>query len=454
MIDQRLCRLAEQVEAGVIARREFLRRAAVITGGTAAGLAVLRKMAHGQSKTKLRVWLFKTYVTACNEILARHVETWAKERNVEVEFDWATFGDREQKFVAAIEAGNPPDVAEMNYQGPMRYRPALRDVTKLAKEIADARGGLFPFADRVVQLQGQYYGVAHQGFGGGMHIRKDILAEKGLKMPKVYDPEVIDVAKKCQDPSKELWGFGQTLNRSDDGNGFMQNILWDYGGSAWDKDGKPALATTFLKENTAALQFAVDTIQKHKVQPPGVMGWTDVHNNEAFMAGKLVCTNNGASLYYAMGTKKHPLFEKTQVILTPGGPAGSFVFTGAYNWGIFKASKHAELCEDMIRWVEDEKRFEEFMKASLGQAGPVYKSRAENPYWKTDPNFEGMKENVLRSVWPGYPGPITPAAIEVQAQYILCDMAGRVVVAGLSPDAALKEAHKRIEDIYKIRSRG
>src|SRR5512145_3258066 len=208
MVDQRLRQLAEQVEAGVIARREFLRRAAVITGGTAAGLGVLRKMAHAQSKTKLRVWLFKTYVTACNDILARHVETWAKERNVEVEFDWATFGDREQKFVASIEAGNPPDVAEMNYQGPMRYRPALRDVTKLAKEIADARGGLFPYADRVVQFQGQYYGVAHQGFGGGMHIRKDLLAEKDLKMPKVYDPDVIEVARKCQDPSKEIWGFG------------------------------------------------------------------------------------------------------------------------------------------------------------------------------------------------------------------------------------------------------
>jgi multiple sugar transport system substrate-binding protein len=454
MVDQRLRPLAEQLEAGLIARREFLRKAAIITGGTAAGLDLLNSMAGAQSKTKLRVWLFKTYVTACNDILARHVETWAKERNVEVEFDWATFGDREQKFVAAIEAGNPPDVAEMNYQGPMRYRPALRDISKLAKEIADARGGLFPFAERVVQFQGQYYGVAHQGFGGGLHIRKDILAEKGLKMPRVYDPDVIEVARKCQDPSKELWGFGQTLNRSDDGNGFMQNILWDYGGSAWDKDGKPALATTHLKQNMAALQFAVDTIQKHKIQPPGVMGWTDVHNNEAFMAGKLVCTNNGASLYYAMGVKKHPLFEKTQVILTPGGPAGSFVFTGAYNWGIFKASKYAELCEDMIRWVEDEKRFEEFMKASLGQAGPVYKSRAEHPYWKTDPNFEGMKDNVLRSVWPGYPGPITPAAIEVQAQYILCDMAGRVVVAGLSPEAALKEAHKRVEDIYKIRSRG
>ena len=246
-------------------------------------------------------------------------------------------------------------------------------------------------------------------------------------MPKLYDPDVVEMAKKCQDPSKDLWGFGQTLNRSDDGNGFMQNILWDYGGSVWDKDGKPALGTTFRKQNLEALQFSVDTIQKYKIQPPGVMGWTDVHNNEAYIAGKLVSTNNGASLYYAMVAKKNPIAEKTQVILTPGGPAGQLRWlAGAYNWGIFKKSKNAELCEDLIRWVEDEKRFDEYMKASIGQAGPVYKSRAENPYWKSDPNFEGMLQNVLRGVWVGYPGPFTPAAVEVQAQYILCDMAGRV----------------------------
>jgi hypothetical protein len=74
-------------------------------------------------------------------------------------------------------------------------------------------------------------------------------------MPKVYDPDVVE-----------------TLNRCDDGNGFMQNILWDYGGGAWDKDGKPALATSNLTANMVALQFAVDTIQERKIQPPGVMG--------------------------------------------------------------------------------------------------------------------------------------------------------------------------------------
>ena len=226
---------------------------------------------------------------------------------------------------------------------------------------------------------------------------------------------------------------------------------WSYGGGPWDKDGKPALATSNRDANLKALQFAVDTIKKHKIQPPGVMGWTDVSNNEAYMAGKLVTTNNGASLYYAMTAKKHELASKTLLTLTPGGPAGSLVGGSCYNWGIFSKSKHAELGEDLIRWLEDETRFTEYMNASVGQAGPVYKGRADHPYWKSDPNFEAILQNILRSVMPGHPGPMTPAAVEVQAQKTLTDMAGRVVTAGLSPEAALKEAHARVEEIYKIR---
>ena len=155
----------------------------------------------------------------------------------------------------------------------------------------------------------------------------------------------------------------------------MSNILWNYGGGVWDKDGKPALGTSFLKENTAALQFAVDTIQKHKIQPPGVMGWTDVSNNEAYMAGKLVTTNNGASLYFAMVNRKHELAAKTLCVLTPGGPAGSFVGSTCYNWAIFQKSQRAELAEDLIRWVEDEKRFEEYI-AGLGRPG---RARVQGP---------------------------------------------------------------------------
>jgi multiple sugar transport system substrate-binding protein len=450
-MDQRLRHLAEQLDAGLIARREFLRKAAIVTGGTAAGLGALRSMAGAQPKTRVRVWLFKSFVTAGNDILAKQVEAWARERKVDVEMDWATFGDREQKFVAAIEAGNPPDVAEMNILGPMRYKAALRDVSGVATQLAKAKGGLLPFAEQATRVDGKFLGVPRYSMTTVFFIRKDIMQAKGLKPPKVYDPDVIEFARKTQDPAKDLSGFGQTLNRSDDGDGFMDNILWDYGGGVWDKEGKPALGTALKSQNLKALQFAVDTIQKYKIQPPGVMGWTDVSNNESYMAGKLVTTNNGASLYYAMVTKKHELAPKTQLVLTPGGPGGSFVGSSCYNWGIFSKSKHADLGEDLIRWVEDEPRFTEYLQVSVGQAGPVYKGRVDNPYWKSDPNFDAIIQNILRSVPQGYPGPITPAAVEVRAQHVLTDMAGRVVTGGLSPEAALKEAHARVEEIYKVR---
>jgi multiple sugar transport system substrate-binding protein len=450
-MDTKLKDLAEQLDAGLVGRREFLRKAAVVTGGTAAGLKALEGMARAQSGTKLRVWLFKSFVTSGNEVLEKQIQNWAKDRKVTAEIDWATFGDREQKFVAAIEAGNPPDIAEMQINGPMRYKPALRDVTKVASDIATARGGMLPFADKAMKLEGKYWGVPRYSMTTVFYIRKDIMDAKGLKPPTVYDPGVVDFAHKTQDVSKGLYGFGQTLNRSDDGDGFMGNILWNYGGGVWDKDGKPALGTTFHDQNLKALQFAVDTITKHKIQPPGVMGWTDVSNNEAFMAGNLVTTNNGASLYYAMVAKKHELAPKTLLILTPGGPAGSFVGSSCYNWGIFQKTKYADLCEDMIRYLEDEERFSEYMKVSVGQAGPVYKKRTEDPYWKSDPNFNAIMQNIIRSVTGGSPGPMTPAAVEVGAQHILTDMAGRVVTAGLSPDAALKEAHGRVEEIYKSR---
>jgi multiple sugar transport system substrate-binding protein len=344
-------------------------------------------------------------------------------------------------------------MAEMNLLGPMRYKAVLRDVTKVASDLANAKGGLLPFAERAMKFDGKFLGVGRYSMTTVFFIRKDIMEAKGLKPPKVYDPDVVEFAKKTQDSAKDIWGFGQTLNRSDDGDGFMANILWDYGGGVFDKEGKPAIGTTFLKQNTAALQFAVDTIKKHHIQPPGVMGWTDVSNNEAYMAGKLVTTNNGASLYYAMVSKKHELAPKTTLVLTPGGPAGSFVGSSCYNWAIFQKSQKADLCEDLIRYVEDEKRFTEYMQVSVGQAGPVYRGRVDNPYWKSDPNFDAIVQNILRSVNMGYPGPITPAAAEVGGQRILTDMAGRVVVGGLSPDAALKEAHARVEEIHKIRGK-
>ena len=454
-MDSRLRSVAEQLDANQIARREFLRRAAVVTGGTAAGLGVLRRMAHAQSGAKVRVWLFKSFVTNSNDILAKQVEAWAKERKVQVEMDWATFGDREQKFVAAIEAGNPPDLAEMNYLGPMRYRPALRDVTALSTDIAGGQGGTAPDrrALRRDRRPARRSGPPRAGRAGSSSARTSSTPKVSRRRSSTT-PTSSRWRRSARIPPRICGASDRRSTVRTTAMGSCSTSCGPTAASAWDKEGKPALATSFLKQNLEALQFAVDTIQKHKIQPPGVMAWTDVHNNEAYIAGKLVSTNNGASLYYAMASKKHPLAEKTQVILTPGGPAGSFSGPSCYSWGIFKASKHRRpLPRTSFAGWRTKSASTSTCRRRSARRGPCTRRGWTTPTGRRIRTSTAWCRTSSAAPDPDIPGRCTPAAIEVQAQYILCDMAGRVVVGGLSPEAALKEAHKRIEEIHKIRSR-
>ena len=164
--DTRLKSLAEQLDAGVIARREFLRQAAVITGGTAAGLHVLRPMAHAQAGTKMRVWLFKSFVTACNDILAKQIEAWAQGAQGRGR-DRLGHLRRPRAEVRGGDRGREPARRGRDELPGARCATGRRCATspKLAKDIAGARGGLLPYAERVVQFGGQYFGVARQTFG-------------------------------------------------------------------------------------------------------------------------------------------------------------------------------------------------------------------------------------------------------------------------------------------------
>jgi hypothetical protein len=99
----------------------------VLTGGTATGLAVLRGMASAQpdqtasGSSKLRDRR-QRHPRQARRDLGEGAQRRARIR-------LATFGDREQSSSRPSRPATPPDVAEMNYQGPMRYKAALRDET-------------------------------------------------------------------------------------------------------------------------------------------------------------------------------------------------------------------------------------------------------------------------------------------------------------------------------------
>ncbi len=426
------------------------------SGGTAAGATAASAAAPTAAPvvvnqgggTKMRIWLFKSFVNAANDLLVQQVQDWAKSKNVEVELSFSTFADQRQKFVTAIEGNDTPDVGEVDPTGPIRYSSSLLDVSDLAKEIADKNGGMLANVEPYVKLGDKYYGVPRYGLQSVLYIRKDVMDAKGLKPPTTWD-ELKDFVSKIQDPSKEIYGFGQTLNKSTDGTVFANVMLWDFGGGIFDAQGNAAFKSDANKQ---ALQYMTDLVGKAGIEPPGVNGWTDSSNNEAYLAGKLASTLNGASLYYAMTTSKDQqvrdtIAKNTILLPWPAGPKGAFTVSNPNNWIIFKNTKNADLAKDLIRYLEDDKQFSAYLKASVGQAAPVYNNRFNDPFWKTDPNFEAILTVMKNARALGYPGPVTKAVVEVEGRYLLCDTASQVVSGGATVDQALDDAAAKVEDI-------
>ena len=66
-----------------------------------------------------------------------------------------------------------------------------------------------------------------------------------------------------------------------------------------------------------AVTFLADiyTNPKYKnMLPPGVNGWTDTSNNEAWLAGTLGFTNNAYTLYAQSFATKNPVYDQTAIV--------------------------------------------------------------------------------------------------------------------------------------------
>ncbi len=407
-------------------------------------------LSYGQ-KPVLKVWLLRTFVSDANEVLERQIRDWAKEKNVELQIQYLTYADIGTKYVAAIEAAVVPDVGFLPEVGPARYHGMgqLLDISGLAKNVFKANGGLFEAAYPSVKFNGKIWAIPHFNMVGVWYVRKDILGKAGVKPPETWD-EVITVAEKTTDPGKGFYGLGQTFNRSVDGDGTFMLLMRSFGASLTDKTGKKI--TFNSPETLAALKWATETFTKYKgekrIQCPGAEGWTDPSNNEAWLKGSIGQTQNSASIYFALVKKKHPLEKDSLITRMPGGPAGAFSRMTLWHWGIFKKTKQSALAKDLVKYIMSPKNLREYTESATGQAAPVYNDIAKLPYWQQNENFKAVLENAKISVLPSDPGPMTAAAAEVYARHIYTDMCSRAIVAGLTPEEALAEATKRIEEIY------
>ncbi len=409
--------------------------------------------ATAQDAVQMDVWLFQSFVTDANDVLEGQVLAWAEENNVEVSIDFSTFNDRGPKYVAAVQSGELPDVGEIDFSAPLRFRNQLTDVSDVVADVVEVNGAIIENVDPIVSADGTYFAVPRYALTSAMFIRSDIMEEAGLEPPTTWEEfEAFVIA--INNPDENVYGLGQTLNRSQDGTQFLNSLLWSYGGGLFNEMGEPTAAS---EANVEAMNYAVSMINDWGATPPDVMTWGDSTNNENYLAGNIAVTFNGASLYYAMVTNETTLedgtvlMDNTLVLPWPEGPAGRVTTSIPYSWGVFDNGdpEKVELAKDLIRFLEQPEQFNEYLAVSVGQAGPVYEGRFENEYWEQDPNFDAILTSIRDGVVLGFPGDISLAAVEAEGRQLLVDAAGNAVIGGFSVEESLELLQEELQGIVE-----
>jgi multiple sugar transport system substrate-binding protein len=398
-------------------------------------------------KPKLRVWLLRTYVPDANQALEAAIAEWGRRKNVEPAIEYFTFDDIETKYVAAIETNSLPDVGQLQTISPARYRGMgrLTDVTDVVADVVKANGPMLDSALPATRFGGRFYAVPFTYITDMLFVRTDIFKQAGVSFPKTWE-EVREAARRIKAKGVMDYPLGQSWNRSADGYGVFQALLYSYGGGWADAHGnyKSIMNDTWR----TVVRWASEIYTRDRVVPPDAMAWTGFGNNETFLNGKIAMTFNGPSIYYVLEKEQRPILKDTQMLLKPAGPAGRNHDVFLLSFAVFTGSRQAELAKDLIRFVLSTEQAGKYMRASWGQMVPVFERLRRDPYWQKNPSYRAVLEAPQYARTPGYPGPLTPAAAEVVATNVLTDLCARVIVDGWDVDRALQEADKRIHDIY------
>jgi len=440
-----------------ISRRSLLAGAV----GTSALLTLPKPAAPAVKKgTSLRLWILKTYVEPTNKAIEASAQRWAQKHGASVTVEYFTFEDMQTKYVAAIENKSTPDVGQLETSAPARFAGMgqLLDLTSFARQIEGEVGKPPANVAPVTMVGDKIYALPWYLMAAFWYVWRDVFEKGKVKLPNTFE-EAKQAAAALNRPKDNFYGMGQSWNRTADGYGVMQSLLYSYGAGWAGKDGKYKSIKTGAMQ--AAMKWATD-IYKDGIQPADTLTWTGSGNNENFIAKNIAQTSNGPSITFALenalakatDAKERKTREEAlanHVALPhPAGPEGRRMWAIAMSLGIFKSSKDPEAAMSLIAHMLSPEETVSVMKDSYGQFAPVMsKARAASKdYFNKNDNYRTFGRAAEWFVPTGFPGPVTAAAAEVQASNVLTDAPAKVIVDKWSVDQAIDWEDKKIKEIY------
>ncbi|WP_043486353.1 MULTISPECIES: ABC transporter substrate-binding protein [Streptomyces] len=303
---------------------------------------------------------------------------------------------------------------------------------------------------------GKLYAQPFYGESSFLMYRKDVFAEKNLKMPERPTwQQVADLAAKVDGARKGmkgiclrgLPGWGELMAP-------LTTVVNTFGGTWFTKDWKAQLTSP---EFTAATEFYVDLVRKHGESGAAQSGFAECLNN--LTQGKTAMWYDATSAAGSLEGTKSPVRGKIGYVQAPTVKTKSSGWLYTWAWGVQKASRNSDNAWKFVSWASS-KKYEALVGKTYGWSSAPAGKRAStytNPeYRKAAGTFSEVTRQSITSANPRDPGVQPRPTIGIQfvdipefsdlgtkvAQEISAAIAGKQSV-----ESALKKSQKLAEKV-------
>jgi multiple sugar transport system substrate-binding protein len=440
-----------------LTRRDLLRRAGLgaivlVYGGSgaktaAAGVPRFRKK---ELKGTLRIMQWSHFVPPYDKWFDNvWVKRWGQANDTEVKVDHVNLAQLPTIAASQVAAKSGHDLFQF-LAPPAVYEDQVIALNDVVKEVEKRVGKLGVVGRRSTYnpKTKKYFGFADNYVPDPIHYRKDFWGEVGLK------PTSWENIRKAA-PKLKAMGHPVGIGMSNelDSNMALIALLMNFGAFIQNRD---ARVTIKSKNTIEALKFMRDIYKRGMTSE--VFAWTASSNNDGFLAGRLSLALNAISIARSAESRGLSFNKDIGILPIAKGPAprrGLEHVMGVYVIWKFAQNKAAA-------------------KKYLIDIGHKYAGHFLNSYFYNFPAFPGSVSKVrtrlakqtdypneLRGRYVvldeiskkytfnvGFPGYSNAAVDEVFNKNLIPQMFARVARDDMSPDEAMRAAHREISAIF------
>ena len=391
---------------------------------------------------ELKLLVRAHFIPAYDTWLDKFAADWGEKNKVSVTVDHLLGAELPAKWAAEVAAGAGHDLYGFVQSGAVTvYGEQLVEMSDLVKQLGDKYGGwVEPLSSAIAQHQGTWKGVPDFFIDFPANYRKDLFDANGLKPVDTWD----DLLKTGELLKGKDQPIGIAINqKSNDANNSWTALLWCYGASYVAKDGKTV--TIQSPETKQAVEVAMQLYERTMTNE--VLSWDDSANNQMLASGRASWIHNPISSLRTIEKSDPELAQKIWISNSPAGPKERVTGVSTSAWGAFNWSKNVPAAKAFL--VDYYANYLETLKVAEGYNQPLLKEfrKKPMPVIGDDPKLQVLQDFDQLARASGYPGPPTPAAAEVEANWIIPLMIGRAIQSK-NADEAISWAAGKVEAIY------